>query len=144
MNWQTYIAKWKIKNRRRLTTVGLCSYMYFWSKDKDKKITPSYFGWGFLVAEARLERTTSRLWAWRATNCSTPRCYYLGKWGLILNCGCKGTDFFWNYQENLSFFYKTMGDYSFFIPKVWDIFGFYAEISYLCTWKYECAIYVNK
>ena len=25
------------------------------------------------VAEARLERTTSRLWAWRATNCSTPR-----------------------------------------------------------------------
>ena len=26
-----------------------------------------------LVAEARLERTTSRLWAWRATNCSTPR-----------------------------------------------------------------------
>ena len=26
------------------------------------------------VAEARLERTTSRLWAWRATNCSTPRC----------------------------------------------------------------------
>ena len=26
-----------------------------------------------LVAEARLEHATSRLWAWRATNCSTPR-----------------------------------------------------------------------
>ena len=28
-----------------------------------------------LVAETRLEHVTSRLWAWRATNCSTPRCY---------------------------------------------------------------------
>ena len=28
----------------------------------------------FVVAETRLERMTSRLWAWRATNCSTPRC----------------------------------------------------------------------
>ena len=27
-----------------------------------------------VVAEARFERATSRLWAWRATNCSTPRC----------------------------------------------------------------------
>ena len=27
-----------------------------------------------LVAEAGLEHATSRLWAWRATNCSTPRC----------------------------------------------------------------------
>ena len=27
-----------------------------------------------IVAETRLEHVTSRLWAWRATNCSTPRC----------------------------------------------------------------------
>ena len=29
-----------------------------------------------VVAEAGLEHATSRLWAWRATNCSTPRCYF--------------------------------------------------------------------
>ena len=28
-----------------------------------------------IVAEAGFERATSRLWAWRATNCSTPRCF---------------------------------------------------------------------
>ena len=29
-----------------------------------------------IVAETRLEHVTSRLWAWRATNCSTPRCLF--------------------------------------------------------------------
>ena len=39
-----------------------------------------------LVAGVRLERATSRLWAWRATNCSTPRCF--------LDFECKGIDNF--------------------------------------------------
>ena len=47
----------------------------------------------FWVAEARLERMPSRLWAWRATNCSTPRSNYgvvpliaVQKYGHILKC----------------------------------------------------------
>ena len=50
----------------------------------------------FVVAEARLERTTSRLWAWRATNCSTPR--YNVAHRLFPNCECKGSDFFFILQ----------------------------------------------
>lgn len=53
-----------------------------------------------LVAEAGLEHATSRLWAWRATNCSTPRCNHKqsNRCDQNLNCGCKGTAFGRNHQ----------------------------------------------
>ena len=53
-----------------------------------------------LVAEAGLEHATSRLWAWRATNCSTPRCNHKqsNRCNPNLNCGCKGTAFGRNHQ----------------------------------------------
>ena len=69
---------------------------------------------GLMVAEARLERTTSRLWAWRATNCSTPR-YYHKNYEKILKCGCKGTAFIWNCQIFLRIFWRCVRFFLFLV-----------------------------
>ena len=77
----------------------------------------------FLVAEARLERTTSRLWAWRATNCSTPR--YNVAHRLFPNCDCKGSYFFFILQifeeknaKSYAIFSQTWpGRLNFYLPE---------------------------
>ena len=57
---------------------------------------------GFLVAGARLERTTFGLWAQRATNCSTPQ-YILKLVCYLCYCGCKYRSIDYNMQMKFHF-----------------------------------------
>ena len=52
----------------------LYAYDHAHSNNKEKRCKEHSFHLFNIVAETRLEHVTSRLWAWRATNCSTPRC----------------------------------------------------------------------
>ena len=52
----------------------LYAYYQPHSNNKEKRCKKHSLHLFNIVAETRLEHVTSRLWAWRATNCSTPRC----------------------------------------------------------------------
>ena len=54
----------------------LYAYDHAHSNNKEKRCKEHSLHLFNIVAETRLEHVTSRLWAWRATNCSTPRCLF--------------------------------------------------------------------
>ena len=57
-------------------TILLYAYYQPHSNNKEKRCKKHSLHLFNIVAETRLEHVTSRLWAWRATNCSTPRCLF--------------------------------------------------------------------
>ena len=75
VKWRVFVNWWVYQTTSLQTTkhpaVRLLPTTQQQQKKRGVRNTP-YTSFN-IVAETRLEHVTSRLWAWRATNCSTPR-----------------------------------------------------------------------